>query len=237
VNDYQMERCVLITGCSRGIGRSLSEHFLGAGWRVIGCSRSDVAIESDRFDHFRLDLHDAAAVKEMMREIRRRCGTLDVLVNNAGAAAMGPFALQPPEVARRLMDLNFQSAIEVTHAAIRLLRSAEHPRIVNFSSVAVPFRLEGEAIYSASKAAIEQWTRVLARELGPLRITVNAVGPTPIRTDLIRGVAEEKLQALIDRQAIPRWGTIDDVINLVDFFVRPQSDFITGQVVYLGGAG
>jgi len=63
------------------------------------------------------------------------------------------------------------------------------------------------------------------------------VDPTPIRTDLIRGVAEEKLQALIDRQAIPRWGTIDDVINLVDFFVRPQSDFITGQVVYLGGAG
>ena len=232
-----MERCVLITGCSRGIGRSLCDHFLATSWRVFGCSRSVAAIDSQQFEHFQLDLHDSAAITEMMREIRRRCGTLDVLVNNAGAASMAPFILQPPDQAKHLMDLNFQSTIEVTHAAIRLLRSAQHPRIVNFSSVAVPYRLEGEAIYSATKAAVEQWTRVLARELGPLRITVNAVGPTPIRTDLIRGVPEEKLQALIDRQAIPRWGTVDDVINLVDFFVRPASDFITGQVVYLGGAG
>ena len=236
-NGRNMERCVLITGCSRGIGLALCQFYLASGWRVIGCSRTEPDLDSEQFRHFQLDLIDSAAVNAMMRDVRRTERGLDVLINNAGAASMAPFALQPPAVARKLFDLNLQAAIDVTHAAIRLLRAAEHPRIVNFSSVAVPLQLEGEAVYSASKAAIEQWTRVLARELGPLGITVNAIGPTPIRTDLIRGVPEDKLQALIDRQAIPRWGTMDDVINLVDFFVRPASDFITGQVVYLGGVG
>jgi 3-oxoacyl-[acyl-carrier protein] reductase len=95
--------------------------------------------------------------------------------------------------------------------------------------------LEGEAIYAASKAAVESLTRIMARELAELRITVNAVGPTPVQTDLVKGVPAEKMDALIARQAIPRYGKVEDVINAVDFFLRPSSDFITGQVLYLGG--
>ena len=108
-------------------------------------------------------------------------------------------------------------------------------RIVNFATVAAPLRLEGEAVYAASKAAVANLTEVLARELAPFGITVNAVGPTPIKTDLIKGVPEEKMTALINRQAIPRYGTLEDVVNIVDFFIRPESDFVTGQIVYMGG--
>ncbi|NNL30780.1 MAG: SDR family oxidoreductase, partial [Gemmatimonadetes bacterium] len=108
-------------------------------------------------------------------------------------------------------------------------------RIVNFSTVAVPLALEGEAAYAASKAAVESLTRVLAKELGSMGITVNAVGPTPIDTDLVRGVPEEKIQALVARQAIGRLGRYEDVTNVVDFYLRPESSFVTGQVVYLGG--
>jgi 3-oxoacyl-[acyl-carrier protein] reductase len=96
-------------------------------------------------------------------------------------------------------------------------------------------RLEGEAIYAASKAAVEMLTRVLARELAPLGITCNAVGPTPIETDLIRGVPREKIERLLALQAFPRFGQPNDVANVVDFFLRPESDFVTGQVLYLGG--
>jgi 3-oxoacyl-[acyl-carrier protein] reductase len=108
-------------------------------------------------------------------------------------------------------------------------------RIVNFSTVAVPFALEGEAAYVASKAGVVGLTQVLARELGPYGITVNAVGPTPIETDLIRAVPQDKIQSLLRRQAISRLGTFGDVANVVDFFLRPESEFVSGQTVYLGG--
>jgi 3-oxoacyl-[acyl-carrier protein] reductase len=96
-------------------------------------------------------------------------------------------------------------------------------------------KLEGEAIYAASKAAVISLTQVLARELADLGITVNAIGPTPIKTDLVRGVSPAKLNALVDRQAIKRYGEPRDVINVIDFFMQPASDFVTGQVVFLGG--
>ena len=108
-------------------------------------------------------------------------------------------------------------------------------RIVNFATVATPLKLEGEAIYAASKAAVTSLTEVLARELADFGITVNAIGPTPIRTGLIAGVPPEKLDSLIARQAIRRFGEIRDVINVIEFFLRPESDFVTGQTVFLGG--
>ncbi len=106
---------------------------------------------------------------------------------------------------------------------------------MNFTTVATPLKLEGEAIYAASKAAILSMTEVVARELAPLGITVNAIGPTPIETDLIRSVPKDKMDSLLARQAIKRFGTFEDVANITDFFLRKESAFITGQNIYLGG--
>ena len=230
-------RRILITGTSRGIGRAVAEHFLQRGDEVIGCARSESTLQDPKYQHFRVDLSQAGEVAEMMSAVRRQQRSLDVLINNAAVASMGPVALQPPSTARTMLELNFGAVVHVTHDAVRLLRSGTCPRIINLSSVAVPFRLEGEAVYSATKAAVEQWTRVLAKEIGPLGITVNAIGPAPIDTDLVRGISQEKLDALIARQSIPRWATIADVIHAIEFFLDPNSDMITGQVLYLGGAG
>jgi len=111
-----------------------------------------------------------------------------------------------------------------------------HGRIVNMATVATPMELEGEAMYAASKAAVVNFTRISSKELGPYGITCNAVGATPIDTDLIRGVPDEKIQVILDNLAIKRLGDFDDVVNVIDFFIDPKSDYITGQVIYLGGA-
>jgi 3-oxoacyl-[acyl-carrier protein] reductase len=112
---------------------------------------------------------------------------------------------------------------------------AKSGRIVNFSTVATPLRLEGESLYAASKAAVESLTQVLARELGQSGVTANAIGPTPVPTDLIKNVPEAKMKALLARQAIQRFGTLADVVNVLDFFLSEHSAFVTGQVIYLGG--
>jgi 3-oxoacyl-[acyl-carrier protein] reductase len=119
--------------------------------------------------------------------------------------------------------------------AAKLMKNRRYGRIVNFTSVAVPLKLEGESIYVASKAAVASLTEVLARELAAYGITVNAVGPTPIETDLIRSVPRDKIERLVARQAIPRLGRFEDVANVVDFFLRPESGFVTGQNLFLGG--
>jgi 3-oxoacyl-[acyl-carrier protein] reductase len=108
-------------------------------------------------------------------------------------------------------------------------------RIINFTTVAKPLNLEGEAIYAASKAAIETLTKIGAREFSDFKITVNAIGPTPIETDLIKSVPTDKMNSLLQRQSIKKLGDMEDVSNCIDFFIKEESGFVTGQVIYLGG--
>jgi 3-oxoacyl-[acyl-carrier protein] reductase len=232
-----LNRRILITGTTRGIGRFLAEHHLAAGDQVIGCGRSEATIEHARYAHHRLDVTDEAAVGNVITEIRRRFGGLDVLINNAGVASMNALALTPPSAARRVIETNFYGAVVLTHAALRLLRRSDAGRIVNISTIAVPLRLAGEAVYAASKSALETYTRIAAQELGAMGITVNALGPSVVRTKLTDGVPEEKLQRLVNAQAVRRVATGEDVANVIEFFLRPESGLVTGQVVYLGGFG
>jgi 3-oxoacyl-[acyl-carrier protein] reductase len=226
---------MVITGTRKGIGRALAEHYLAAGWHVVGCSRGETSIDHANYQHFSLDVSDEAAVVNMARRIKSEHGSVDALLNNAGIASMNHALLTPASTVNRILQTNVVGTFLFCREMAKLMRRSPSARIVNFTTVAHPLNLEGEAIYAASKAAVESLTRILARELAELKITVNAIGPTPIETDLIRGVSPAKMQALIARQAVPRMGQVEDVINAVDFFLRPESDFITGQVLYLGG--
>ncbi len=226
---------MLITGTSKGIGKNLVEYYVNKGFLVIGCSRKPVDYYFEKYQHFCLDVSDEKKVKEMFLDIRKAYKRMDVLINNAGVASMNHSLLTPLETVHNIMNTNFIGTFLFSREAAKIMQKNCNGRIINFTTVAVPLKLEGEAAYASSKSAIITLTHILARELAELGITVNAIGPTPIKTDLIRSVPQEKIDKIIKRQAIHRFGEFRDISNVIDFFIQPESDFVTGQVVFLGG--
>ena len=229
-----MSRSLLITGTSRGLGKAMATAYLERGYSVIGCSRSAGTLDDPAYEHHSLDVTDFAAVTALFTRLRKDRKPVDVLINNAGIASMNAFALTPAESYERIFATNVGATVSFCQRALPLLRRSDAPRIVNFSPVAVPLRLEGESLYAASKSAVETLTKIIAREYGRFGITCNAIGPSPIYTDLIIGVPEDKIQDLLKQQAIGSMATPEDVINTVDFFIDVKSRMVTGQVVYLG---
>lgn len=226
---------MVITGTRKGIGHYLATHYVAKGYFVVGCSRGESDFSHPNYHHVCVDVADEMGVRHLFSDIRKSHGRLDVLINNAGIASMNHALLTPMRTVMSILQTNVAGTFLFCREAARLMQSRRWGRIVNFATVAAPLKLEGEAVYAASKAAVVSLTEILARELSDWGITVNAVGPTPIQTDLIRGVPKDKLTALINRQAIRRLGTVEDVGNVVDFFLQPESEFVTGQVIYLGG--
>lgn len=230
-----MSRVMIVTGSRKGIGRGIVEHYLAQGWKVAGCSRGPFENAPEGYRHFEVDVADEQAVVRMVGAVRREFGQIDALINNAGIASMNHAFLTPLAKMEQIFATNTFGTFLFCREVGKVMMQKKSGRIVNFATVATPLKLEGEAAYAASKAAVESLTQVLAQELGQSGITVNAVGPTPVDTDLIKSVPKDKMDALVARQAIHRKGTIDDVINICDFFIKPESDFVTGQVVYMGG--
>lgn len=225
----------LITGTRKGIGQFLAQHYCQRGHTVIGCSRAAPDWELESYSHQIADVSDEEQVKAVFSNIRKTHGRLDNLINNAGVASMNHSLLTPISTVRKVLDTNVIGSFLFCREAAKLMKKNKFGRIVNFSTVAVPLKLEGEAAYVASKAAVEGLTNVLSREYAELGITVNTIGPVPIETDLIRAVPSDKIQRIVERQSIKRLGSFADVANVTDFFLGERSDFITGQHIYLGG--
>jgi len=230
-----MKKVILITGTRKGIGKELAEYYLSLNFNVIGCSRGKKTIFNDNYKHFELDVSDEKAVLKMVRATKKEFEKIDILLNNAGIASMNHFLTTPCDTVKNIFNTNFLGTFIFSREVSKVMMKQKYGRIVNYTTVASALRLEGEAIYSASKSAIENFTQTISKELAPFNITVNAIGPTPIETDLIKAVPKDKIKDLLDKQAINRFGNIEDIINVIDFFIDDKSDFITGQVIYLGG--
>lgn len=230
-----MSKFTIVTGASRGIGRYITETLLDQGFIVAGCSRGPSELDKENYFHYQLEISDENQVKEFFKVVKKRFGKLDNLINNAGIASMNHSILTPGRVLTSILNTNVIGSFLFARESAKLMKVVGCGRIINFSTVAVPLNLEGEAIYSASKAAVEQLTRVWAKEFASFGITVNAIGPVPIKTGLIRNVPENKLKSILDSQAIKRYGNFEDVMNVINFFLLPSSNFITGQTLYLGG--
>jgi 3-oxoacyl-[acyl-carrier protein] reductase len=230
-----MKKIILITGTRKGIGRFLCDYYLSKDFIVIGCSRGPSDLEDPNYRHYCLDIANEVDVKNMFIDVSSKYGRLDFLVNNAGVASMNHSLLTPIKTVKKILDTNVVGNFIFSREAAKLMKKNKFGRIINFATFAIPFRLEGEAIYAASKAAVVTLTEVLSREYAPYNITVNAVAPPAVQTDLIKGVARDKMDRLIKRQSIQRFGTPKEVASVIDFFLNEDNDMVNGQIIYMGG--
>lgn len=226
---------VIITGTRKGIGKHLAETYAKRGYIVEGCSRGPASFEAENYTHHSLDVANERDVKAMVTAVTKRHGRIDVLLNNAAIATMNHVLLTPAATANRMLEVNVTGTMLFCRDVAKVMMRRRYGRIINFTTIVAPIALAGEAIYAASKSAVVTFTRILAYELGQWGITCNSFGATPIMTDMIKGVPQDKINAVVQNLAIKRLGTFEDCTNVCDFFISPASDNITGQVLYLGG--
>ena len=227
---------MVITGTRKGIGRYLAEYYTGSEFKVIGCSRDDIDFELENYQHFCLDVSDESSVKKMFTEIRKKYGHLDILINNAGVNyALSPVLLVPYESALKTVEVNLLGTFLMSREAIKMMMKKSFGRIINFGSMAIKHEVRGEAIYTASKAAIVSFTRVVSKEIYNYGITCNVISPSAIDTDLMKNINIDALEEVLSRNAIPDAGKFEDIINTIDWLIKSKSNAITGQNIFLGG--
>jgi 3-oxoacyl-[acyl-carrier protein] reductase len=187
------------------------------------------------FEMRQVDVSDPAGVADAFRDLRRD-KTAYALINSAGIASMNLVVTTPSETVRRIVETNLLGTIYCCQQFAPALIKRGVGRIINFSTLGVPLAIKGEAVYVASKAGVEGFTRVFARELAPHGITVNSIAPGPIDTALIAKVPKENVEAVVRQQIIPRQGTPEDVFNIVSMLLSPKSTMISGETLHVGGA-
>jgi 3-oxoacyl-[acyl-carrier protein] reductase len=236
------DRIVLVTGGSRGVGVGLIDAFLQAGDTVATCSRTPspqtdqwAAAYGDRFYFCEADLAARASCSALVHGIVARYGRIDVLVNNAGVAHDGVIGLMPDDAVDAVIDINLKGTFAVTKQVVRRMLMEGPGRIINISSVSGITGYRGLAVYGATKAALDGFTRGLARELGGRGITVNSVAPGYLRTDMSHGLDEGQLTQIARRTPLGRLGETSDVAGAVLFLASDAAAFITGHVLVVDG--
>lgn len=237
-------RTVVVTGGSKGLGAGIVSSFLASGDRVATCARSstpevdawaaDPAV-ADRFYFQPADLADRAASDAFVKGVLEKWDSIDILVNNAGVARDGILGLFSDDDVDTVIDLNLKGTIHVTRLVSRNMLARHSGRIINISSIVGLSGYRGLTVYGATKAALDGFTRALARELGSRGITVNSIAPGYLRTEMSHGLDEDQLGQIVRRTPAGRLGEPEDVARAVQFLAAPESDYITGHVLVLDG--
>ncbi len=237
-------KVALVTGASRGIGAVIARQLAEDGFAVaINYARSAseasaLAAELQQAGHralaFKADVADSAAVRELFAQVEAQLGRVDVLINNAGILKVLPLAEHSDELFEQTFAINTRGTFNTLREAAKRLN--EGGRIVNFSSSTVGLNLPGYAVYIASKAAVESLTQVFAKELRGRRITVNAVAPGPVATELfLHGKSAEQIQAFAKMPPLERLGQPQDIASIIAFLVSPAAGWVNGQILRANG--
>ncbi len=234
----------LVTGASRGIGQAIA-HALGArGMTVVGTATSEAGAQAIAEGleatgvsgtGLVLDVTDGASVESVVKTVQERFGPVQVLVNNAGITQDNLLMRMGEEQWAKVLDTNLTSVYRLCRACLRPMMKARYGRIVNIASVVAAMGNAGQTNYAAAKAGMIGFTKSLAREVGARGITVNAVAPGFIDTDMTRALSEEQRQALLANVPVGRFGEAREVAEAVAFLASPAAGYITGETLHVNG--
>lgn len=235
------DKIAIVTGGSRGIGRAIVERLAADGAEVVFFYRADATAAAavsrieKRITAEQVDVCDPQACSTAVERVAERCGRIDVLVNNAGLIRDNLLGLLEDEDVRSVLDTNVGGVFNVTRAVAPHMIARRAGKIINVSSVAGEKGGRGQTNYAASKGAINAFTRALAVELAPRRITVNCVAPGVIETDMTRAIRELAGDEVKARILLRRFGMPEEVAHAVWFLASRYADYITGQVLHVDG--
>jgi 3-oxoacyl-[acyl-carrier protein] reductase len=235
----------LVTGASRGIGRAIAQNLAGAGAFVFVNFVRDRAAAAETVQRIcdagggakeiAFDVTDDHAVREGIAEVCKGRATLDILVNNAGLSVDNLVLRLKPEEWEDVLNVNLRGTFYCTKAALRPMLRARYGRIVNIGSVVGSMGNAGQAAYAAAKAGIVGFTKATAREVASRGITLNTVAPGFIETEMVGHLPEARRSEYLSAIPAGRFGTAEEVADVVGFLVRRESGYITGQVVGING--
>ena len=238
-------KCALVTGASRGIGRAVALKFASEGAKVaLNFAGNEAAANEVRQEIeaaggqailVKADVANEAAVQDMVQKTADAFGRIDILVNNAGITRDGLLARMKEEDWDAVLSTNLKGVFLTTKAVAKLMMKQRAGRIVNMASVVGVSGNAGQANYSAAKAGVIGFTKTIARELASRGVTVNAVAPGFIATDMTSVLSDKAKEAALTGIPLGRMGTPEDVAAAVLFLVSDQSSYITGQVLHVDG--
>lgn len=238
-------KVALVTGASRGIGRACAIKLGKDGYKVVVNYNSNQAAADEVVEIIKsnggeacavkANVADATEVKQLIRETVNTYGQLDVLVNNAGIVKDEFVLMMTPDTIDKCLDLNIKGYLYCSQQAVLKMFSKKQGVIINVSSVSSKLAVPGQAVYSSTKGAVNSMTATMAKELAPYGIRVNAVAPGFIATEMIDQLPEDKKEEYLKDIPLKRFGTAEEVAEVVSMLAGPAGAYMTGQVIVLDG--